>query len=386
MLKQSSILILLLLVVSGCMSSEKLLQKGRYDKAIDKAVEKLQKDPSDEKELRVLKEAYLKANSFDNDRIEFLRQENREENWVEIYQLYERLDRRQDHIETLPSPLLSEFELRDYNNQIIEAKKRAASISYDQGIQYLDRGGRYNARLAYREFERAKSIYSNYRDVDAMMAEALYQGTNRVLFRIENNSEKVLPDKFDEELRKIGLEELNGGWIEYHTYADTSIYYDYYIILNINTIEVSPESVDREKYTESAEVQDGMKYVYDEDGNVKKDSLGNDIKVPNMVTVSAEIVETLQHKEAIVGGSIDYLDLRSDQLVKTENVSVTAVFEHYSAVYNGDKRALSDETQKRVGGKPVPFPPDETMLIDAATLLKDRSKAIIYNNRSLLQE
>ncbi|MFD2533169.1 tetratricopeptide repeat protein [Gracilimonas halophila] len=368
----------------GCNSSERLLQKGQYDKAIEKAVKKLRKKPNNDKELYVLKEAYLKANSFDMDQIEFLEREGREENYVRIYHLYQRLDNRQDRIKTLPTVLMDEFTLIDYDEKLIASKEQAAEISYKRGIEYLESGGRENARKAYYEFERVRDIYSDYRDVNEMLRESQYLGTNQVLFITENNSEVVLPARFESELLKIGLSDLNDRWIQYSVSEDEEVQYDYFIVLNINNISVTPERLERKSITEKKEIQDGTKYVLDERGNVKKDSLGNDIREPNFVTVSAEISKVRQVKEAMVGGTLDYVDLRTDQLVKTENVGITAVFEHFSASFSGDERALSGESRDMINSEIIPFPGNEAMLLDAANLHKEHTKEIMYRNRNLL--
>jgi hypothetical protein len=127
-----------------------------------------------------------------------------------------------------------------------------------------------------------------------------------------------------------------------------------------------------------------MKYVLDANGNVKRDSTGNDIKVPNWVNIKAKVTETIQHKEATISGTIDYVDLLTKQLIKSDPVAVTTVFNHYSAVAHGNTKALSKESRKLVGGRPVHFPPDNQMLMDAAQLLKDHSKTIIYKNKQIL--
>ncbi|MEP2446700.1 MAG: hypothetical protein ABJI69_05695 [Balneola sp.] len=384
MIKRSILFLFSIVLLMACASSEKYLQKGQYDKAIDKSVKKLRKDPGNDKELYVLKEAYGKAQDFDKDRIDFLEKEGREENYVEIYDLYVRLDRRQDKIKTLPSAVLREFTIVNYDDRLIASKEQAAETSYALGIDYLEKGGRENARRAYREFETVKSIYSNYKDVDAKLSQARYEGTNQVLFVIENNSESVLPVRFDQELRKIGLGDLNGTWIQYSVYEDEEVDYDYFVVLNIKDIIVSPEQITKEKYTDSKEIQDGTKYVLDENGNVKKDSLGNDMREPNFITVEAEVTETRQYKEGIVGGTIEYINIESDQLVKREDISVTAFFEHFSANFNGDERALSKESKERVEVNQLAFPSNESFLMDAAELLKDRTKDVMYRNRGLL--
>lgn len=384
MRKASYLLLSLVVAFSACTSSQKLLEKGRYDQAVQKSVEKLRKKPNDTDELNVLKEAYSQANMFDKERIDFLERENHEDNYMEIYNLYTRLENRQDVIRSLPSRLRTQFNLVDYDDEIIRSKESAAEAAYQQGLQYLDRGDRQSARMAYQEFVKVSNLYRDYKNVRRLLNEARYLGTNYVLLRVENNSDKVLPEDFDTELRKISLAELDTEWLRYETVPDTTMRYDYYVVINIRNIDVSPESVEKRTYTDSKEVQDGMKYVLDQNGNVAKDSLGNDIREPNMVTISAEVTESVQQKRALVGGSIDYVDLQTNQLMKTEEISVEAVFQHYSAVASGDEDALTDASYQKVRNSPIPFPSNEAMLMDAAQKLKERAKVVIYQNRGLL--
>jgi len=373
------------LLLNGCNSSEKLLEKGSYDRAIEKSVDNLRKKPSDRKELRVLKEAYSKANNFDHDRIRFLEREGRPENWIEIYELYSVLDFRQNRIKTLPSSVLGEFKLVDYDDKVIESKNKAAELLYESGIARLENGGRENARMAYADFEQITRIYNSYRDVDVKIEEARYLGTNQVLFVIENNSDKILPEDFDYELKKISLNAINRDWLNFDTREDSSKAYDFLVVLDIDQIEISPERIDSRTYTESAEIEDGTRYVFDENGNVKKDSLGNDIRVPAIKEVKAEVVESVQYKSARVAGAVDYVDLRTGQLAKTEEIIVDAIFEYHSAVASGDKEALSKETLKKLNCKPAPFPTNEELMMDAAHLLKEKTKAIVNRNRNLLR-
>lgn len=377
-------LLCLLFLAAGCTSSKKLLEKGKYDKAIEKSAKKLRKDPGDAEELAVLREAYRQANTFDQERIDFLRKEDREENWLEIYYLYSELESRQDVIRSLPTGVRNQFRLVDYDEKIIQSKQSAAEAMYRQGLEYLDRGDRESARLAYDEFSALRNIYPDYKNVVRLQNEARYLGTNFVLLQLRNNSGKVLPEYFVNEFKKISLADLNSRWVQFDSYADSSRQYDFYVVLNLQQIATSPESIEKHSYTERREVQDGMKYLLDENGNVRKDSLGNDIRVPKMITVSARITESVQQKQAMVEGTIDYIDMATDQLVKTEKISVNADFQHFSAVFQGDGRALSDDSRKKIGNEPVPFPTDEAMLMDAVALLKDRAKRIIARNRNLL--
>ena len=384
-MKKLSYLLILSFLIISCTSSQKMLERGQYDRAIDRATEKLMKKPNNSKELGVLKEAYELANMFDKERIEFLELEGREESWVEIYELYEQLNWRQNKIRRLPTQVRNEFTFYNYDSQIIESKMAAAEISYKRGLDYLERGDKMSARQAYYEFDRAARIYPGFEDVDQKLYESHQMGINHALYFIENNSGMVLPEFFDVEMKKTTLKDLNTHWLNFDTYENENIDYDYFLVLNITEIAFSPETVERKIYSESREIQDGMRYELDSNGNVKKDSTGTDIRVPNMVTVTAEITESEQKKTAFVAGSLDIYDLRTDQLLRTESASVEAVFQHRYGEFTGNRNALSEETAKIIGGRAVPFPGNEQMLMDATDLLKDRSKSVISRNRRLLE-
>ncbi|HMB97066.1 MAG TPA: hypothetical protein VKM36_01180 [Balneolaceae bacterium] len=384
-MKKLSYLLIISFFLISCNSSQKMLERGQYDRAIDRATEKLMKKPNNSKELGVLKEAYELANMFDKERIEFLELEGREESWVEIYELYEQLNWRQNKVRRLPSQIRNEFTFYNYDSEIVESKMAAAEVSYKRGIDFLEQGDKMSARQAYNEFERAAQIYPGYEDVDQKLYESHQLGMNHALYFIENNSGMVLPEFFDVEMKKTTLKDLNTHWLNFDTYENENTEYDYFLVLNVTEIAYSPETVERRIYSESKEIQDGLRYELDEDGNVKKDSTGNDIQVPNMVTVTAEITESEQKKTAFVAGSIDIYDLRSDQLIRTESASVEAVFQHRYGEFSGNRKALSEETEEIIGGRAVPFPGNEQMLMDATDLLKSRSKTVISRNRRLLE-
>jgi hypothetical protein len=384
-MKKLSAILFLSLMMMSCASSQKMLQKGQYDRAIERSTEKLMKKPNNSKELAVLQEAFELANMFDRERIEYLELEGRDENWVEIYELYEQLNFRQNRVRRLPTQIRSQFTFVNYDQEIVNSKSAAADVSYRRGLEFMEKGDKISARQAYYEFERAALIFPGYENVDQKIARAHQEGQNRALFMVENNSGMVLPEYFDTELKKVTLRELNTHWLSFDTHENRNLDYDYFLILNITDIAYSPETVERRIFTETKEIQDGLRYELDSNGNVRKDSLGNDIRVPNIVNVSAEITEATQLKSALVGGSLDIFELETDQLIRTDNIAVEAVFSHKYGSFSGNREALSDESVKIIGGREAPFPSNETMLMDAAELLKERSKVIVLRNRRILE-
>jgi len=383
--KAYSIILFTAFFLISCTSSQKMLERGQYDRAIDRAAEKLQKRPGNTKELNVLKEAYELANMFDRERIEFLELEGREESHIEIFELYERLNHRQNKVRRLPTQVRNQFTFYNYDQEIIDSKSAAADVSYNRGLEFMERGDKAGYRNAWVEFERTARLFPGYQDVDQKLVQSHAMGQNQVLFVVENNSGMIVPEYFSSELSKLSLRDLNTRWLNFDTYENEHTRYDYLLVLNIRNISFSPETVERRILNESKEIQDGMRYKYDSNGNVAKDSLGNDIRIPDMKNVSVEITESVQQKSAFVAGSLDIYELETDQLVRTQNLSVESVFENRYGTFSGDERALSEDGAAIVGGRALPFPSNEQMVMDSAELLKDRSRALIRNQRRMLE-
>lgn len=372
---------LVLFLFSGC--AQRQLNKGRYDDALRISVRKLKKKPASAKNLRILKQAYGKANQRDNERIGFLKKEGTPDIWDEVFDTYMSMKRRQTLVKSL-SPVPSGITLVDYDNEIIQAKQKAAEYFYAHGSSLLEKGDRQSARSAYSDFQQVKKYYKDFKDVNDKMNKAEALGTNHVIFKMENKANVILPKRFAEELFKISLNDLNRQWLRYHTQEQKDVFYDYTVLVNIKMIDVSPEQVKEVHYTETAEVKDGWQYVLDSKGNVMKDSAGNDLKTDKIIKVACNVIEMQQRKSARIAGTMDYINNRTGQLIKTDPVTADAVFENYTAVAAGDQRALKKETKAKIGKLPAPFPSDPDMLIQAGVTLKDMVKNILYANKSLL--
>ena len=139
------------LLIAGCTSSRKYLQRAQFDAAINKSVQKLRKNPNNEKELAVLKEAYAKANQINTDRINFLKTSGEQNVWDEIYSNFNAMKYRQDQVKTLPDAAVSRLNIvfKNYDQEIIEAKKKAAEFYYNHAMELLKRNDRMSAREAF---------------------------------------------------------------------------------------------------------------------------------------------------------------------------------------------------------------------------------------------
>lgn len=350
--------------------------------AVTKAVKKLNKKPENLKEIAVLVQAYKLANQQNLDRILYLKKTGQPDIWEEVFQNYETLKARQDLVKGLPENVLTAiaFEYVSYDNDIIESQKKACEYYYVHALQLLNGKNKLDARQAYDELQKIKTHYSDYKDVNTLLIKAKIMGTTFVLFQMQNNSYGILPADFEYEFMKISLSDLDGKWIVYDTKPDENTYYEYSIIMSLKNIDVSPERIREKNWIESREIQDGWIYEYDQNGNVRKDSLGNDIKRPRFINISCKLAEFSQSKQCVLAGRLDFYKNDRTQLLNSEQITANSGFTNIYLMANGNLAALNAETAKRLGGGPVPFPTDFDMIMLANEFLQKAVKDKIRSN------
>jgi hypothetical protein len=202
------------------------------------------------------------------------------------------------------------------------------------------------------------------------MAEAQQLGLAHVLFKMENHAPTILPRNFEDEILRIELKNLDEKWYVFHANSKDVKQFDYEVVMRFENIDVSPERITEKIFTEEKQIEDGEEVVRDKDGNALKDSTGNLIKIPTKKIISVEVTEIYQSKVAVLGGTLFFYETSNNRLMDKQSIVAEAIFENYASTFRGDKRALSSETSRRIGNRPLPFPSDEVLLLDAANVVK----------------
>ncbi len=378
-LKSTMFAAFVLIFASACTNPEKLIERGDFDQALTLSAKKLSgKKKKKEKYVKAMEEAFERATSLDMRQAKSLEKEGRSENWVEINRIYKKIQRRQDLIEPL-LPLYDKdgykanFKFVKIDGLVSESKEKAANFYYIEGKRMLaqgERGDKEAAREAFRNFERIGQYFNQYRDESELMKKAHELGTVYVLLKMQNASNVILPKDFEREIKRISTRDLESLWRVVHVNKVNNKVYDYDVVMSFNHIDVTPEIVREREYVDEKTVEDGWQYVLDLNGNVLKDSLGNDVKETRYSKVYADVLETLQTKSAIVSGELEFFDNTNGALIHREPITAEAIFENYAATFRGDKRALSKESKDKIGNSPVPFPTNEMLVLQAADILK----------------
>jgi len=77
------------------------------------------------------------------------------------------------------------------------------------------------------------------------------------------------------------------------------------------------------------------------------------------------------------------VNTETNQLVKTDPVTAQTFFENSYVVINGNIKALTEESKKKLKNKPLPFPSDPALVLQTAEILKNAVKDIMVRNKYL---
>ena len=383
------LIFILTILLAGCGSSKKQLQKGNYDAAIQKAVKQLRKDPTDVKQIDILDQAYKVANEQDNERVRMLKMEGKQNNWDEIYLVYKALNDRQSLVRTV-TPLKAngrsvDFTYVDYVPDMVNSKRKAADFYYTHGDELMKSGLKESCRQAFAEYVRAKEYVGDYEGIDSKIQDAKLRGMSRVFISLQNTSMLKFPKEFEDNLLALDLPRLNSEWVEYYTQNfNDNTQFDYYINVNVRRIMVSPDQSLQRDSVIKRRIEDGLTYVLDKKGNVMKDTLGNDIKQPKYKNLQCALVETIQSKTCHIDGDIDVIQMNPNKELKKDPIGAQSNFENISSRALGDIQALNAQQLERTKTSVIPFPTDMEMVIRCAESLKMAIKGTIQNDRRFI--
>lgn len=356
-----------------------LVERGNYDETIRVAKKRLvgerNKNP---KFVSALETAFNKANAEDLNKARRL-EASATPDWKRIHGYYRNIRSRADEVRPLV-PLVDKKGRRarlnfvEVDTQLNKAAGKAAEQMYQEGERLLTlgrQGDKAAAREAYETFDGIAYYRQNYKDANQLMREAEDLGMLYITVEMRNESGGYLPPGFEQELFRINASDMEDRWRKFETTRKPGRQYDYVARIIVRNIDVSPERSQERQYIDEKEIVDGTEYVLDANGNVAKDTLGNDITRPREVIIRADVIEVLQTKIATVTAGFELYDIRNRRVVDQDNLTADARFENYASTFQGDRRALSTASRRNIGNRPVPFPSDEQLILEAADALKE---------------
>ena len=391
-MKKITLLLSFFILFSACgvKQTQNLLSSGNYDQAIDNAISNLRtnKDKKGKQDyVYLLEEAFAKAKERDLNMISLLAKDANPTQLEKMYNNYLQLNERQEKIKPiLPLRLLKEgrnaiFPFQNYNDQIIDSKNALSAYLFANAKKLMASGDKMNFRNAYDDLEYLNKINPNYKNVKQLLEESLFKGSDYVLVYTKNETNMIIPVRLQNDLLDFSTLGLNDKWTVYHSNKLKNINYDYGLMINFRNIYISAEQIKEREFSKERIIKDGSKKLIDANGKEVLDVNGKVVMVDNLRTVNASIYEFKQFKSCQITAKIDYVNYRSNQLLKTFPITSEYIFENIYATYKGDRRASDDNYYSYFDRKAVVFPSTEQMIYDTGEDLKSKIKSIITQNR-----
>ncbi|HBK71609.1 MAG TPA: hypothetical protein DDZ39_08155 [Flavobacteriaceae bacterium] len=384
------LLIIIAISIVSCGGTQKTtnyIKSGNYIEAFKTSIAKLNKDKtkkSFQKQIPLLKEAFIKAAVEDLGIIKTLQKNKTPGNLKKIYGKYLNLDIRQDEVKAL-QPLYFEgnevsFDFDDYTKKVKISKNNYSTALYKSAIDKM-KGNQLDARTAYKHLENLTYIDPTYRtDLDALQKKAKNKGSNFVYVSLKNN-EKAISNDSIKDFSAINSTNFNNPWVLYHNKKEKGIQYNYQVDIVLNKLTFQHEKTSQQTVPQEAKVQDGYQYKLDGNGNVMKDAKGNDIKIAKHKVVKAEVALYQQNKASKVDGVVIIKNLKNKNIVSTNPMFGEAKFQNTYGKYRGDQRAIEQKYHKALQSKAVPYPKDYEFIKYSISNIKQKIMGILSQQK-----
>lgn len=377
------------LIAQNCLVVKPHTKKGDHRRAVLRASHHLQRT----NKIRT-KDALALEVSFKTEQqrllqeIDQLKRDGSPDSWKKVYSKYEELNSLQQSIAPfLPIYINKEFReaeiyITDLSDELYDAKVKATEVLYAEVQQLMTSNRKADARLAYAKCQDILNLMPNYKDVPTIRDQAYQKGLVFVNYAYYNDDVSFLPASFENQLQQFPANELSMEWISMH-YGEDMEEGDARIELRIVNVEFSPERVSQSQYNDKKTIEDGYEYELDSDGNVKKDSLGNDIKTPKEVEIVANIFVTNMEKTGNVQYAIDIYNGRN-QLISSNPFTEVTRFAHQYARFQGDERALTSRSKRLLRSDVLTFPSNQQMIMDVGSAIRSNTINHIRNNQNTI--
>ncbi|HRG36386.1 MAG TPA: hypothetical protein PK355_08870, partial [Chitinophagales bacterium] len=187
-----------IVIFNSCQSIKKSFESKDYDKVITLF---LKENNFDDNELSMFEQSYNAAFERDKQQVLLLKSINNGERWEEIFNLYTKINNRQNEVlRLLPLHYTNgeeaKIETFNFGNVLEESKLNAAQYYYDQGLKLYNSGKKSAIRESVDYFTASTKFFINYKDVNELIEQAKIRGKNHVLILIDKNPALLVPPAF----------------------------------------------------------------------------------------------------------------------------------------------------------------------------------------------
>jgi len=368
-----------LIVLSGCQTPQNLLKNGKYQASVKECHKKLLKKRQKEKHILTLEKAYPLFTNSGNNEIDNLSNDRSPDAVKEVIDKLKKMDLQQSKIQAL-LPLYAEgrtinFPVVDYKSRIAKLSEDAKDKWYDLALSLMKQGTKRSFRKAAAELKKVETMDKYYKDVNSLLSKANTEGKHQAKINFKNASDWTLNNSQTQKLNKMKLNFSNSNWLELSKVAIKKEEENFNINIIFQEASISDESIKKINTTTVIDTLVTEQYLKDKNGNVVKDSLGNDVTTKVFEKIKCDVTEYTQSKGAEVVAVIGISDYKSNKIIM-DSYAVKAyhTFEHNYYELDGNEKALEGNTTYRNAKnvKKKEFPSKSELIKQALTNLKPK--------------
>jgi len=343
---------------TGCKTASKQYDNGNYDEAVDLAVKKLQKKPSDRKAKELLQNAYKLAKDNHESQIKSFSDNTSDLKWEWIYREYTSLQNLYNTIRRSPEAI-NTVKATDYSGYLSTYAKKSADNRYERGLQLMEKNDKPGFKNAYFEFTAALNFSPDDLNIQSKKDEAYQNALTNVIVMPMDNFRYRNTSYNDPEFRDFEINILkklqnnsNAGFIKYYSDQEArnrNIPAEQFIDFQFSTQNIG-KTKDEETTREVSKEVVVKETVFKPDSIVKEYK-----KVFAKVTTTKRTISSdgtvLVNVRDINGRRLWTDDVRGNHTWKTEFTT-----------YTGDERALTDADKQAVNKTRENAPEDKAIL------------------------
>ena len=328
--------ILLCGMTVSCNSYKKLYEAQEYDQVIQTLSPRVCDGDLKPEHVNWVAASYHKANQADHERIQQLKAAGQPDAWPEIYQRYCSMAGRCEALSCLPSQVKRDINYAplDLNEDMTVARNKAEAFLMAKINQLLGTHNSDDAAEAGSYIMQLRHTVPNNSHIQEYGRVAMLHQAEKVMVGFDNEKELPLPRGFVAELLALDANALPSNITT--TLKDKGQRADVHVYVVLKDVKCKPDHLDKVAFNET---------------------LGDKV---------AKVTDYTMSKSATVSGIVEFYDASVNRVRFSYPFEVSSDFNYQYATVEGDREACSEETLHRIENPSLPFPTDESLLLDAA--------------------
>ncbi len=317
------------LLLNSCTSGKGAMKSGNFYEAVLESVHRLRESPNNKKATSVLTQSYPLAVEYIDNTIQNGIKSDDPRKWRNAVNGYDKINYMNDQIKTSMGAMRVITNPQTRFKELADAKSKAAEESFQEGILFMMKNSREDAKQAYFDFKDANNYEPGYKESIEMMNQAEYNATLRVAYEEINNS------NINYTLLTPVINNIQRQFLSFKPIAvkDTAAPQQNLRVI-FNGYRQDPQPYfSKSSETLSRQIKTGEKK-------------GADGKVQEIFeTATAQITYFTKTQKGMASSRVTILDTKSNAALQDTNVDGTSQWQWQWAVYSGDARALSSNHQ-----------------------------------------